>query len=68
MFVKIKNRILDKKKLQEQQLIVKNHIILSIYDILSIYGFEKTRHSFVNKELNMKLELKFGKAEEEEFV
>jgi len=65
MFIKIKNRILDKNKLREQQLIVRNHIILSIYDILSIHGFVKNREGFIHKDLNMKMELKFGKAEEE---
>ena len=67
-FVKINNRILDKCKLRRQQLIIKNHIILSIYDLLQILGFKKTRNGFVNKDLNLKLDLKFDKAEKEIIV
>ena len=68
MFIKVNNRILDQTKLRMQQLIIKNHIIISIYDLLQIHGFKKTRNGFVNKDLNLKLDLKFDKAEKEIIV
>jgi len=39
-----------------------------MYDVLRIYGFTKKRNGFVNKDLNLRLELKFDKLEKEEFV
>ena len=68
MFIKINNWILDQNKLKKQQLIIKNHIIISIYDLLQIYGFKKTRDGFMNSDLNLRLELKFSKAEKEIIV
>lgn len=67
-FVKINNRILDYSKHSRECLLVKNHIIISIYDLVKVYGFEKTRQGFVNKDLNLKLNLKFEKLEKEVFV
>ncbi|MFH1770171.1 MAG: hypothetical protein ABH828_01300 [archaeon] len=43
-------------------------MIICIHDLVNVYGFEKTRRGFVNKNLNMRLELKFSKPVKEEFV
>jgi|FLOH01.1.fsa_nt_gi hypothetical protein len=68
MFIKIQNRILDKDKLRRQQTIVKNHIIISIYDLLRIHGFEKMNDSFTNKDLNLNLNFEFENLEKETIV
>ncbi|MFH1590153.1 MAG: hypothetical protein ABIB43_06315 [archaeon] len=67
-FVKINNRILDQDKLKRESLLVKNHIIISIHDLLRPYGFEKKRIGFVNEDLNMKIKFKFDKIEKEEII
>lgn len=67
-FIKINNRILDNETLRKEKLLVKNHMIICIHDLVNVYGFEKTRRGFVNKNLNMRLELKFSKVEKEVIV
>ncbi|MBU0471337.1 MAG: hypothetical protein KKF89_04300 [Nanoarchaeota archaeon] len=68
LFVQFNNRILDYSKLRRERIIVQNHMLISVCDLLRTYGFEKTRNGFVNKDLNMKIKLKFDKVEKEVFV
>ncbi|NQU98739.1 hypothetical protein HQ533_04685 [Candidatus Woesearchaeota archaeon] len=67
-FIKINNKIQDYRKHKREIFLTKNHIIISIYDILVPHGFEKHGKNFINKDLNLKLDLKFEKLEEEVFV
>ncbi|MAG38458.1 hypothetical protein CMO90_00035 [Candidatus Woesearchaeota archaeon] len=67
-FIKINDRILDYNKHNKELLLVKNHVLISIYEVLRIYGFAKHECSFVNKDLNLSLKFKFEKLEEEKFV
>ncbi|MBU1202413.1 MAG: hypothetical protein KJ583_01105 [Nanoarchaeota archaeon] len=67
-FIKVNNRILDYEKHKEELSFVKNDILLYIDELVRAYGFEREKNSFVNKSLNLKLELKFEALDEEVFV
>lgn len=67
-FVKIKNRVLDQQVLERKQILVKNHIIISIKELLQSYGFEKRGELFVNEEINMRIDVEFDKLEKEIIV
>ena len=50
-------------------MVLKDHInVYPGHGPQTTIGFEKKNNSFVNKDLNLKLELKFEKLEEEIFV
>jgi len=67
-FIKVNNQILDYDKHKEELLFVRNDILLYIEELVRAYGFEKEKDFFVNKNLNLKLKLRFEKLEKELFV
>ena len=67
-FVKVNNRILDHEKYSRERFIVKQHLLISIYDLAREHGFKREGTKLVNKDLNCKINIIFEKIREEEFV
>ncbi len=68
MFVKINNRILDFNELVKDRILVKNHLIIQLEELLKIYGFEKELDEYVNEDLNCKIIFELIKDKKEVFV
>ena len=67
-FVKINGRILDSSKYNREKFIVKQHLLIQIYDFARQHGFKRMDDCLENKDLNCKILIKFEKLVEEEFV
>ncbi len=68
MFVKINNRILDFNELVKDRILVKNHLIIQLEEMLKTYGFEKQDCHYINEDLNCKIKIKLTKDKKEVFV
>ncbi len=51
MFIEKNGRILDTKKLEREQLLLKKALQYEFHEILSRHGFKKTGKNYVNREL-----------------
>jgi hypothetical protein len=59
MFIEINNRILDKKKLEREQLILKKAIEYEFHDTMKKYGFKKKKGFYEHEEAALKCIIKF---------
>ena len=67
-FVKINGRILDYDEYIREALLIKNHLIISLHDVFKEHGFVGRKNCFVNKDLNIKICIRFEKVTSEMFV